>query len=164
MRRRQSRLREYLHDLIRELPLFCWKHRRVAVPTQTSANVLVDPRFLTRDLIRESMQVPDLIEQRLKLFVGDRHDLPGVRPSSDESFLTSPCGALAKAPHGARPKRRRSSMPNSRVWSKGRPQKPKQSRLRERENPASAGLSRGGRYWARTSDPQLVELVLSQLS
>jgi hypothetical protein len=26
------------------------------------------------------------------------------------------------------------------------------------------GLFRGGRYWARTSDPQLVELVLSQLS
>ena len=27
-----------------------------------------------------------------------------------------------------------------------------------------AGLSADGRYWARTSDPQLVELVLSQLS
>jgi hypothetical protein len=27
-----------------------------------------------------------------------------------------------------------------------------------------AGVSRDGRYWARTSDPQLVELVLSQLS
>ena len=32
------------------------------------------------------------------------------------------------------------------------------------ESPALAGLSEGGRYWARTSDPQLVELVLSQLS
>jgi hypothetical protein len=31
------------------------------------------------------------------------------------------------------------------------------------ENPALAGPSYG-RYWARTSDPQLVELVLSQLS
>lgn len=28
---------------------------------------------------------------------------------------------------------------------------------------ATAGLE-NGRYWARTSDPQLVELVLSQLS
>jgi hypothetical protein len=25
-------------------------------------------------------------------------------------------------------------------------------------------IGRNGRYWARTSDPQLVELVLSQLS
>jgi hypothetical protein len=34
----------------------------------------------------------------------------------------------------------------------------------ENESPAFAGLSCHGRYWARTSDPQLVELVLSQLS
>ena len=26
------------------------------------------------------------------------------------------------------------------------------------------GIQANGRYWARTSDPQLVELVLSQLS
>jgi hypothetical protein len=32
------------------------------------------------------------------------------------------------------------------------------------ENPRASGGFRGGRYWARTSDPQLVELVLSQLS
>jgi hypothetical protein len=81
LRRRQSRLREYFHDLISELPLFRGKYRRVAVPTQTSANVLVDPRFFTRDRIRESMQVPDLIEQRLKLFVGNRHDRPGYAVS-----------------------------------------------------------------------------------
>ena len=30
--------------------------------------------------------------------------------------------------------------------------------------PAVMQGSRDGRYWARTSDPQLVELVLSQLS
>ena len=35
---------------------------------------------------------------------------------------------------------------------------------RTNKTPAFAGVSRGGRYWARTSDPQLVELVLSQLS
>jgi hypothetical protein len=30
---------------------------------------------------------------------------------------------------------------------------------------SASGLPKGnGRYWARTSDPQLVELVLSQLS
>jgi hypothetical protein len=32
------------------------------------------------------------------------------------------------------------------------------------KKPCMRGLLRGGRYWARTSDPQLVELVLSQLS
>ena len=34
----------------------------------------------------------------------------------------------------------------------------------KKKTPRFAGLSRDGRYWARTSDPQLVELVLSQLS
>ena len=32
------------------------------------------------------------------------------------------------------------------------------------EKAPPCGAFRGGRYWARTSDPQLVELVLSQLS
>jgi hypothetical protein len=36
------------------------------------------------------MQVPDLIEQRLKLFVGNRHDRPGGRRLLDKSFPTSP--------------------------------------------------------------------------
>jgi hypothetical protein len=35
--------------------------------------------------------------------------------------------------------------------------------LEKQKSPVS-GAFRGGRYWARTSDPQLVELVLSQLS
>ena len=33
-----------------------------------------------------------------------------------------------------------------------------------RKNPPFPAGSPSGRYWARTSDPQLVELVLSQLS
>src|SRR6266550_5952267 len=35
---------------------------------------------------------------------------------------------------------------------------------RETKAPHQQGFHRSGRYWARTSDPQLVELVLSQLS
>jgi hypothetical protein len=31
-------------------------------------------------------------------------------------------------------------------------------------NSAETACLKDGRYWARTSDPQLVELVLSQLS
>ena len=34
----------------------------------------------------------------------------------------------------------------------------------ERRTPRRGGAFESGRYWARTSDPQLVELVLSQLS
>jgi len=90
LRRRQSGLGEYLDNVVCELPLFCWKHRRVAVPTQASANVLVDPCFLAGDLISKSMQVTDLIEQRLKLFVGNRHERPGVRPRRDKSFPCRP--------------------------------------------------------------------------
>ncbi len=37
------------------------------------------------------------------------------------------------------------------------------SSLPERRQPGR-GLVKNGPYWARTSDPQLVELVLSQLS
>jgi hypothetical protein len=35
---------------------------------------------------------------------------------------------------------------------------------RKPRNPHGSEASEDGRYWARTSDPQLVELVLSQLS
>jgi hypothetical protein len=33
-----------------------------------------------------------------------------------------------------------------------------------KQKPRPSGAFCDGRYWARTSDPQLVELVLSQLS
>ena len=89
MRGRESRFREHLDDLIRECPLFRRKHRRVAIPIQASANVRVNPRPFTRDLVRQSMQVSNLIKQRLKLFVGNRHNRRRVRPPLDESCLTS---------------------------------------------------------------------------
>ena len=37
-------------------------------------------------------------------------------------------------------------------------------RTQKHETPLSKRGFGSGRYWARTSDPQLVELVLSQLS
>jgi hypothetical protein len=87
--RRESRLREHFHHLVRELPLF-WRERWwVPLPTQTGPNVRVDPRALTRHLIREPMQIPDLIEKRLKLFVANRHGRPGIRPLLGESFPMS---------------------------------------------------------------------------
>jgi hypothetical protein len=82
---RESWCVERLNDLIRELPLLRRKHRRIAVPVQAGANVRVDSRALTRDLIRESMQVTDLLEQRLKFLIGNRHDRPRVRPPRDHS-------------------------------------------------------------------------------
>ena len=89
LRGRESCFREHLDDLIRECPLFRRKHRRVSIPTQASTNVRVDPRPFTRDLVRQSMQVSNLIKQRLKLFVGNRHNRRRVRPPLDESCLTS---------------------------------------------------------------------------
>jgi hypothetical protein len=56
----------------------------------------MEPRALTRDLIRVAMQVSHLLEQRLKLFVGNRHDRPWVRPPSDESSLTAPLVRLQR--------------------------------------------------------------------
>ena len=90
LRGRESGFREHLDDLIRECPLFRWKHRRVALPTQASANVRVNPRPFTRDLVRQAVQVSNLIKQRSKLFVGNRHNRRRVRPPLDESCLTSP--------------------------------------------------------------------------
>jgi hypothetical protein len=84
--RRKPRRRECLHDFIRDLPLFWRQHRRVAAPAQTGANVRVHPRALARELIGESMQVLHLLEQRLKLVVGNRHDLPRVRLRQGKSF------------------------------------------------------------------------------
>ena len=50
------------------------------------------------------------------------------------------------------------------VWAKKGPQPKATGRDLNEKTPAPAGVSVDGRYWARTSDPQLVELVLSQLS
>jgi hypothetical protein len=50
------------------------------------------------------------------------------------------------------------------VWAKSRPRPERADSPVNDETPVLAGVSRSGRYWARTSDPQLVELVLSQLS
>jgi hypothetical protein len=49
-------------------------------------------------------------------------------------------------------------------WAKSRPRDQLPIGSPKHETPALAGVSVDGRYWARTSDPQLVELVLSQLS
>jgi hypothetical protein len=53
---------------------------------------------------------------------------------------------------------------NRAFQAKSGPRNPTASVRSNYETPALAGVSVSGRYWARTSDPQLVELVLSQLS
>jgi hypothetical protein len=74
LRGRESWLREHLDSLIGDLPLLSGKRRRVSIPAHTSADVRVNPRALTRDLTGQSMQLLDLLEQRLELAVIDRHD------------------------------------------------------------------------------------------
>ena len=71
---REPRLREYLHDLIRDLPQFWRKWRRMWVPAQTVANVLVEPRIRGCELVSESVQLAYLLEQRLELHGFDGHD------------------------------------------------------------------------------------------
>jgi hypothetical protein len=72
---------------------------------------------------------------------------------------TTGSSCRARAPRSAGDSTRTST-----VWAKSRPRPPGQETHWERENPPFPAGFRGGRYWARTSDPQLVELVLSQLS
>ena len=50
------------------------------------------------------------------------------------------------------------------VWTKIGLRLPTPNSPCKAETPVLARVSVHGRYWARTSDPQLVELVLSQLS
>lgn len=70
---RKPWLLEHFHDLICELPLLSRKRGRIGVPVQTSANVCVDPRARVWELVRESVQVAHLLEERLELGVVDRH-------------------------------------------------------------------------------------------
>ena len=79
---REPWLREDLHNLIREFCLFRRERRRISVPVQTSANVRTDLRTRTRDLVRTLVQLAHLLEQRLKLHVVDRHELPTVLVTS----------------------------------------------------------------------------------
>ena len=64
----------------------------------------------------------------------------------------------------ARPRRRRPKAPKG-TGDVFRSDRPAWAAPPEKgESPAAAGLSKGGRYWARTSDLLLVEQALSQLS
>ena len=84
------------------------------------------------------------------------------------------CGAVAESPVDVPRSRFRYSVQVTRalIVSRHRVERagstavaPAELRLqpRQRKSPVSRAF-RDGRYWARTSDPQLVELVLSQLS
>ena len=74
LRRRESRLREDLHNLVCELPLVGREWRRVSVPGQTSPNVCVDPGALARQFVGDPVQLTHLVEERLELSVVDGHE------------------------------------------------------------------------------------------
>lgn len=84
LRGREPRLRQHLHGFVSDFPLLLRERRHVAAPAQTSPNVRVDPRLLTRDLVSEAVQRTHLLEERLELRVFDRHDR-GNRTSLDHS-------------------------------------------------------------------------------
>jgi hypothetical protein len=89
LRGREPRLRERLHGLVRDLPLLRRERRNVASPAQTSANVRVDPRSLSRDVVRESVQRSHLLEQRLEPLVIDRQEPRTLLPAERSSSPTS---------------------------------------------------------------------------
>ena len=74
-------------------------------------------------------------------------------PRKQEAELTDALRVLRDAPHIA---------PVSDLVRRLRDERGEA--VARRRKPCRSRLSLGGRYWARTSDPQLVELVLSQLS
>jgi hypothetical protein len=75
LRGRELGLREYLHDLVGDLPLLGRKRRWVTVPAQARADVRMEPRALARELVRESVQLANLVEKRLERRILDGHDL-----------------------------------------------------------------------------------------
>jgi hypothetical protein len=75
LRGREPGLCEYLHDLVSDLPLLGRKRRWIPVPAQTGADVRVKPGVLTRELVGKSMQLANLVEQRLKRRILDGHEL-----------------------------------------------------------------------------------------
>ena len=100
LRGRGPCIAERLHDLVGEIPLRGRKTRRI-VPAQSSADVVMHPRLRASDLVGAPMQLPYLLEQRLKQLVVDRHRGPTLVPV--ECPLHEP---LAHAPRD----------PTSRIW------------------------------------------------
>jgi hypothetical protein len=93
--RREPRLREYLHDFIRELSLLRRKRGRIGVPAETSANIRLDPRFRWCEVIGKLVQLAHLLEKRLKLPIVDRHARGIARRADsklalDETFAKPP--------------------------------------------------------------------------
>jgi hypothetical protein len=93
--RREPRLREYLHDVIRELSLLRRKRGRIGVPAETSANIRLDPRFRWCEFIGKLVQLAHLLEKRLELPIIDRHARGIARRADsklalDETFAKPP--------------------------------------------------------------------------
>lgn len=78
LRRRERPRPEHVDDLICELPLFWRKRGRIHVPVQTSTKVVVEPRRRVGELVGESVQLANLLEQGIELRVASRHDLRSV--------------------------------------------------------------------------------------
>ena len=99
LRRREPLRPKHLDDLICELPLFRRKRWWIHIPVQTSTNVFVEPRRRVRELVSESVQPANLLEQGLELRVANRHDPRSVSRGSglDDRGDNASCTALAGA-------------------------------------------------------------------
>ncbi len=97
-----------------------------------------------------------------KAEAGEEYDEPGHAFRQSDRYSISPqarCSTHVPPSDGPRTMSQRQALVKALCYHARR----ERFRLRKRK-PRECGAFRGGRYWARTSDPQLVELVLSQLS
>jgi hypothetical protein len=95
---REAPTSDQFDDLIRQLPLFLRKGRRMRVGVQTGADIRVDPRRV-RELVSELVQLAHLLEQCLELHIVDGHDRWNVT-SLDQSLAYAPMLAQRRAREG----------------------------------------------------------------
>ena len=97
LRRRESRRGEGIHSRIGKLALVAGHRRNLAAPAQPGANVVVQTRR-AGELVCKSMQVADLLEQRLEVRIIDRHRLhqgTSLLPVSSREQASSPIRATS---------------------------------------------------------------------
>jgi hypothetical protein len=88
LRRGQFAPSQDLYGFVRDLALRCGEWGRVALPTETRLDIGLQARGFPRDLVRLSVQVSNLLEQRLELFLVDRH--AALIRRINQSFLPPP--------------------------------------------------------------------------
>jgi hypothetical protein len=75
---RQTRRRKHLGGPLRDFSLFSGERRRIAIPPQECANVVMKPCRLAGQFVSDPMQFSDLVKKGLELLLVD---VRTVRPA-----------------------------------------------------------------------------------